>query len=1294
MSDRARLHLIGVGGSGMLPLALLLRQAGHPVSGSDTLCAPARLARLEAQGIRVLAGADPALARAADCVVASPAIPETHVERRAARREGIPVKTRAQMLAALIAGRPNICVAGSHGKSTVTAMLIQILCAAGQGEFGYMLGAEFAEPDMAPARLGAPDAPFVSEACEAHGALAQWRPLHAILTNLDDDHADHYGGLTGLRGAFAAFLSRLPPGGRAVVCGDDPQVVDILGQARCAALTYGFGDGNALRAVPDGAGRVSVFLRGEDLGTLSLAVPGRHNLLNALGALGMALTLGIGFQAAAGALAEFRGVARRLQRIAPEVEPRIFDDFAHHPTEIAAALAVLRETTQGRLIAVFEPQLHSRVTRMAWRFAQALAAADRSFILPVAALGETAQAGNGDAALAEACNSLGLSCQHVSDLSDLVLRLKADLRAEDTLVVMAGASGAAIAPRLAEALARQPAPIAAPAAAAAPNVLVGERRPPPPDLLAIIALQARRQPLAPAVEMGHRRLSYADLLVRTDDLAAALGAAGVRAGDSVGVCLGRTVDRVTAFLAILQLGGVFVPLDPALPAERLRDMLQIAGARTVVVNAASPALPEIGLRFVNCGQLPERDGTPGAPWRAAASTAEALAYMIFTSGTTGQPKAVEISRGALANYAVAAARHFEITPGARVSQISGFGFDVSVGDMAMALAAGACMVFPSDLQAVPGPPVGRFIAQARLTHLSLTPSALATLPPAEHPHLTHVIVAGEACPPALVARWGRGRRFINAYGPTEATVEALFALCNPGAPVTIGRPIDNMGACLLDEGLQLAAPGQEGELCLFGPGLAQGYRDQPALTAQQFPLIDLPLQGPTRIYRTGDRAKVGPDGALVYLGRVDSQLKVNGHRIEPGEVEAALCGLPGILDAAVSRASSPQAPDRLIAHVVMMPGAASPDPVALRARLALQLPSYMVPSVLLPVPEIPRTANGKRDRSALPLPPQLTQPPRARSTGTATEAKLMALIDTEVGTNVVAGTRDSLRDAGLDSLSMANLLFAIEEAFGIALDAGFEAGFDTVEVLGLMVDARLAAPQGPVSPGIEAALSAKILPYLATWPGRRLGKLGLVRSLSDERPFPKLFWCFQAGHELAQLSNSLGDAASVFGLRSGHLAVDYSADTLKAFGRLYADEIAAIAPTGPLFLGGNCQGGLVIREAGLELLRQGRDVALTILMEQGRFLHYPGAALLLFGAGSYLNPYGHIAAPDQLFRTAYPQGHHVEIIPGAHGQYFQPGTVDALAATILRHLERHCGRQEVVADPPQLAMAQGCVHPV
>lgn len=1249
----------------MLPLALLLKQAGHPVTGSDNSCDPSRFTLLNEQGVLVFSGADPAHVQNTSCVVVSPAIPETHVERRAARREGVPVKTRAQALAELIADRTTVCVAGSHGKSTTTAMLVHILNSGRDNAFGYMLGASFSTAGLLPARLGLPGTPFITEACEAHGALAEWRPSYAILTNLDDDHADHYGGRDGLKTAFAHFLSRLPQEGRVVACGDDPRVGEVLRKARCSALTYGFEDENQLRAVPNTKGGATLYLHGQRLGELSLAIPGRHNLLNALAALGMALELGADFETAATALADFHGIERRLQRISTASSHRIFDDFAHHPAEITASLAALRELATGRLITIFEPQLHSRVTPMAATFARALSMTDRSYILPVAALGEASNGLDGNAALADACLAAGVTCEHVSAFPELLLQLKNDLRSDDTLVVMAGRTGDGIAQRLAEALSSSSLSVDPSA------VLYGEKTPTPPDLLAMIADHAAAHPMAPAVEMGHRCLSYSDLIIRTGDLCEALTAAGVRAGDCVGVCLGRTIDRVTAFLAILQMGGVFLPLDPALPAERQGYMLENAGARVIVVNAASPALPDTGLVFVNCGNLPDRGDRPDGALQTDEGAPDALAYMIFTSGTTGRPKAVEISRGALANYAVAATRHFGIDRTSRMSQVNGFGFDVSVGDMAMALAAGACLVYPTDIQAISGPPVGRFITQARLSHLSLTPSALSIIPSGAYPHLTHVIVVGEACHPSLVNRWGEGRCFINAYGPTEATVEALFAVCQPGKPVTIGRPIDNMGVCLLDENLRPVEPGDEGELCLFGPGLAKGYRHLPSLTAQQFPTIHIQGEGAVRIYRTGDRAKAGPDGELIFLGRLDSQFKFHGYRIEAGEIEAALCSLPHIMDAVVSLATDALVPDRLIAHIVMMPDAPPLDPPHLRARLANLLPTYMVPSVFLPVPHIPRNANGKRDRGALPLPPQLTQPLKPRTTGNATEDKVMAIVEGQAGANFITGTRNSLLDAGMDSLTMANLLFAIEDAFGITLDTGFEAGFDTVEVLALMVDARLNVPHAPSPQGLEEILTAKIMPHLATWPGQRFGKAGLARSLNGDGSLPRLFWCFQDGNELAQLCAGLSETASVFGLRSGHLAVEYSADNLKELGKLYADEITAIAPTGPVFLGGNCQGGLVMREAGIELMRRGRIVALTILMEQGRFPHYPGHTLLLFGAGSYLNPYGQIDAPEQIFRTAYTGGHRVEIIPGAHGTYFTPENIGALAGAITRHLERH-----------------------
>lgn len=1272
MSSGQRAYLIGIGGSGMLPLALLLQKAGYRVRGSDPDCPPEGRALLAAAGIELVAQPDAAQILEADQVVVTPAIPRSQVEYRAARRAGLPIHTRAAMLAALMAGRPSVHVAGSHGKSTTTAMLVQILRAAGGPEPGHMVGAGFVGADLPPARLGAPGSPFVTEACEAHGALIHWQPLHVILTNLDDDHADHYGGSEHLHRAFGDFLGRMAAGGRLVACSDDPAIRRLLVAQARSALTYGLEPGARLLAeAPEGRGSetgMALWLDGRPLGRLKLAQPGRHNLRNALAALAMALELGVEVGTALAALARFGGIARRLQPLPMAVPLRLFDDFAHHPAEITAALQALRETTSGRLIAVLEPQLHSRVTRMAPAFAHALASADHRFVLPVAALGEQGQ--GGDAALQTAAEAAGVQITPASDPADLCDRLNAFLRPGDTVLVMAGRSGAGLAPRLQAAL--DPHGVRG----SAPSICRGPLRAPVEDLLTLLGRHAARNPLAPALEMGNRRLSYADLLTRAADLALALDQAGVRRGDSVGVCLGRTIDRVVAFVASLQHGAVFVPLDPTLPGERLALMLQAADVRHVVVNAASPALPVPDLGFINCAFLPERPPAARHDGMLDRAAAGDLAYIVFTSGTTGAPKAVEVSRGALSNYAAAAVGHFALHPGARVSQAHGFGFDVAVGDMAMALAAGACLVCPTDMTAMPGPPLGRFITESRITHLSLTPSALSVVPQGDYPALRHIIVVGEACPPMLVDQWARGRRFLNAYGPSEATVEATFARCEPGAPVTIGKPIDNMGVCLLDDALRPVPIGAEGEICLFGSGLARGYRHQPQLTAARFLQVDLPGEGPTRIYRTGDRARMLADGQLVYLGRSDSQLKFRGHRIEPAEVEAALCALPGIREAAVSLVRSDHRADRLIAHVVLAPGAGAPDPIALRRLLAARLPASMVPSLFLPVPSIPRTATGKRDRAALPMPRNLLDAPAPRTIGTPTEARIMRLIDEIAGAGVIRGTRDSLQDQGVDSLAMANLLFAVEAAFGITLDARFDEGLDTVEGLALMVDALCAGAAAPASAaptpagsgGLEALVAARITPHLVRWPGRAVGESGLLRRMDAGAGPPGMFWCCQQGHEFAALSRALENDLPVVGLRSGHLAVDYTADTLAAFARLYSRDIGALAPEGPLVLGGNCQGGAIMRETGLELIRQGREVALTLLMEQGRFLHFPAPVLLIFGTRSYLNPYGQMAAPEQIFRTAYPGGHAVEMLSSPHGRYFTSENIGALAAAIRAHL--------------------------
>jgi amino acid adenylation domain-containing protein len=1253
--ETGKVLLIGVGGSGMLPLALLLQEAGYQVAGIDPALTPARRNLLQGRGIVIHDAPALEVLAGVQQVIASPAVPQHHPLLRAARRNGQAINWRPVALAALLAARPNIAVAGSHGKSTTTAMLVNILSQE-KPDTGYFLGAEVS--GRLPARWGDASSDFVFEACEAHGALSAWQPDHLILTNLDDDHAAHYGGQAGLEAAFLALARRIPADGSVVVCGDDARLRGLTAQLDRPATTYGFHPDNLLSARSLPSGQTELVWKGQNLGPLHLRLPGQHNLLNAMAALAMACERGVAPTRALAALATFSGVDRRLQDVGPATGPRILDDFAHHPTEIAASIVAMRGA-RGRVVAVLQPQLGSRVRNMAEAFARALAQADWRLVLPVETLGEPIQNGEADRLLREACTMAGSPLDPVANVPDLLRKLKAGLLSDDVVIVMAGRSGEGLAQQIAATCAQKN------QAPETDSVVYGRKTDLAPDLITAITARAAARPDTPAVQMGRRVLSYGQLMARSGDLALALRAKGVRSGQPVAVCLGRNVDRVTAFLAILRLGAVYLPIDPQQPADRIEMMLRDSAARHVIVNATSPALPDLGLALVNTGNLSDREVQPAdlaplTPWGAPLQPQDA-AYLIYTSGSTGRPKGVLVEHGNIASFAAAAAGHFAITPDARVSLVTGFGFDVSVGDMAMTLAAGGCLVLPTDIEALPGSAMARFLRQGRITHLSTTPSALTMVPAGDFPDLACVIVIGEVCPPALVDRWAKGQRFFNAYGPTEATVEATFAACRAGEPVTIGRPFDNMAACVLDADLKPVPRGGAGELGLFGRGVARGYLNQPDLTAARFVRVMMPDGSDHRVYLTGDRAVMEADGALRFLGRLDDQIKFRGHRIEPGEVEAVLCDFPMIREASLSKAATGQT-ERLIAHVVLHPEVQALDHLALKAHLENRLPAYMHPAVILPIAAFPRTANGKLDRSDLPVPPAVLASAPVRTPHSVTERRLLELLRDIDGGIAMQGVRESLGDAGLDSLGLAGFIMAIESDFGIILDLSLEVGGDTIEALGIAVEQRMGGQPPPKDGSRGGALAAALRPYLTRWQGARKGMQGLVHDLDAAPPTaPALFWCFQSGDEFAALTAALGERVRLFGLRSGHLVFDYDTDTVAALAALYADEIEAVHRHGILTLGGNCQGGMVMAEVAQELRRRGRQVALTVLMEQGRFHPLAGQVLLLFGARSYLNPYGQIDAPERLFRQAYGDGFRVGMLPGDHGQYFEPANVGALA---------------------------------
>ncbi|MEV6512397.1 amino acid adenylation domain-containing protein [Streptomyces sp. NPDC051642] len=468
--------------------------------------------------------------------------------------------------------------------------------------------------------------------------------------------------------------------------------------------------------------------------------------------------------------------------------------------------------------------------------------------------------------------------------------------------------------------------------------------------------QVAATPDRPAAELGDRHLTYAELDARAAELATRLRSLGVGPGATVGVFLEPSLDLVASVLAVARAGAAWLPLDPSYPADRLSYMIRDSGAALVVADATAPEW----LRGLGVPLADPADDTPAAePVPLPRLRPESPAYVIYTSGSTGRPKGVTLTQRGLANLADAQQTAFTVHPGHRVLQFASPSFDASVFELAMALCSGATLVLPPRRDVLYGPGLGDFLADTRITHITLPPSVLAMVPEQELPYLETIVCAGEALPRQLVDRWAPGRAMFNAYGPTETTVWASVSRTEPsgGKPV-IGRAIDGVGLHVLDESLRPVTPGEPGELVVGGEGVARGYIGRPALTADRFvPDPDAPGE---RAYRTGDLVRMTPDGELDFLGRIDQQVKLNGFRIEPDEIAAVLREHPAVQDVAVvvGRVGDE---DRLVGYVV----APSAGPLELRGFAAERLPHFMVPSIAV-IDRLPLLPNGKLDRAALP----------------------------------------------------------------------------------------------------------------------------------------------------------------------------------------------------------------------------------------------------------------------------------------------------------------------------------------
>jgi amino acid adenylation domain-containing protein len=567
--------------------------------------------------------------------------------------------------------------------------------------------------------------------------------------------------------------------------------------------------------------------------------------------------------------------------------------------------------------------------------------------------------------------------------------------------------------------------------------------------------QAAKTPDAIAVVFQNQSLTYQELNHRSNQVAHYLQQRGVQPEVIVGLCLKRSPEMIIALLGILKAGGAYLPLDPAYPPERLAFMLSDAQVSILLTQSSLvdtlPSVQTIALDqdWPAIAQMSNHNPESGV-------TLDHLAYLIYTSGSTGTPKGVLIPHRGLTHLTFDKIRVCEVDASSCVLQFFSLSFDASVPEIIMPLAAGGTLCLAPSSTLLPGPDLLQLLQQQRVTHMTITPSALSQLPAADLPDLKLVLVGGEAPSPELITQWSAGRRFINAYGPTEVTVNASMVVCGNGQPLlpTLG-PSSNKQFYILDAYLQPVPIGAIGELYISGVGLARGYLNRPDLTAARFiplpeslnkrpPLAPLDQGGivgkvplskgdlggsESRLYKTGDLASYLPDGRVKLWGRIDHQVKIRGFRIEPQEIEQVLWQHPAVQTGAVIVREDQPGDKRLVAYVVTKIPISIAD---LRTWLREKLPEYLVPSTIALIPTLPLTPNGKLDVRSLPSPEQIQPTSPYVAPRNMIESKLAELFSQTLNLTQVSIDADFF-DLGGHSLLATQLISQVLQQFQVEL---------------------------------------------------------------------------------------------------------------------------------------------------------------------------------------------------------------------------------------------------------------------
>ena len=584
---------------------------------------------------------------------------------------------------------------------------------------------------------------------------------------------------------------------------------------------------------------------------------------------------------------------------------------------------------------------------------------------------------------------------------------------------------------------------------------------------ALFARAVAAAPGALAIDDGERQITYSALDAMAGALAARLHAMGISGEAVVGVCMAKGIAQIAAQLAVWKLGAAFLPLDRANPLQRLRESLQFARARVVLVDESTADLALETEAVVVTAPVLESGETlpPRVAARALRAAPDSLAYVIFTSGSTGRPKGVAVSHRGLANLYEAQRDAAGVTADDRLFPFASPAFDAAIAELLMALARGAALVLPPPGSGAMDFDLGEVLRSRGATNVTLPPAVMAVLDPQTLPNVRTVLVAGDAGSGSLFRSWSAGKRVFNAYGPTEATVCAAIHDCTglDGEP-TLGLPMRGCAIHVLGTDLQRLAPGVPGDVYLGGIGLARGYLHQPALTAASFVPNPFSSTG-ERLYRTGDRGVLTASGDVRFLGRSDRQVKLRSYRIELAEVEAVLAAQPGVAHA-VALVAGEGRTARLLGFVQGMDGAL-PSPADLRSALGAALPHYMVPASIHVLADWPRTPNGKVNTAELVALATQEAPERPSSeAGDDTIVKMLAGLWASVLRAERIGPHDNFFDLGGDSISALQIASRARND-GLALLPRDVLECQTVAALasrvreaGIVIDAGEDAPSG------------------------------------------------------------------------------------------------------------------------------------------------------------------------------------------------------------------------------------------